>query len=78
MSAYFFFFLLFVSSVSTVQSLLSTISYTRYLSPQDVKAVAQLLSETFDSSNFLLKWYSRWEFEVQLQERIEKLINRFI
>lgn len=52
------------------------IVYDSDLSSRDLKAVARLLSDTFDSVNFLFKWYSVLDYEAQLQQRVDRIINR--
>jgi ribosomal protein S18 acetylase RimI-like enzyme len=42
----------------------------------DLKRVAKMLSSAFDNKpNPLVKWYSVWNYESQLQERIVRLVN---
>ena len=54
----------------------SSIIYDSALSAGDLKTIARLLSDTFDSVNFLFKWYSVLDYEAQLQQRVDRIINR--
>jgi hypothetical protein len=64
------------SSRRTVTTYCNSIIYDSELDGKDLKSVARLLSDTFDSVGFLLKWYSVLDYEAQLQQRIDGLIKR--
>lgn len=52
------------------------VSYDSNISLRDLRAVARLLSDTFDSVNFFLRWYSVLDYEAQLQQRVDRLVSR--